>query len=136
MWYTRRKDKEPNAMEPSESILTEPRDTKTLPVISEHIVSTDDTCGGAPRIAGSRIRVKDVVIWHIHQRMSLDEIVMKWPHLTDAGVHAALAYYYDHKDEIEAEIEKDLAWYEEMKSKTPSLVQEKLAKMRNRVEFI
>ena len=75
-------------------------ETKTLPVITEHIVSTKDTCGGALRIAGSRIRVKDVVIWHIHQGMSLDEIITKWPHLTHAGVHAALAHYYDHKDAL------------------------------------
>jgi uncharacterized protein (DUF433 family) len=118
-------------MEPSQGILTEPKETKTLPVIAEHIVSTTDTCGGAPRIAGSRIRVKDVVIWHIHHGMSLDEIITKWPHLTHAGVHAALAYYYDRKDQIEAEIEADEAWYEEMKAKTPSLVQSKLAKLRS-----
>jgi uncharacterized protein (DUF433 family) len=118
-------------MEPSQSTLTEPRETKTLPVISEHIVSTKDTCGGAPRITGSRIRVKDVVIWHLHQRMSLDEIISKWPHLTLAGIHAALAYYYDRKDEIDAEIDADEAWYEEMKAKTPSLVQEKLANSRS-----
>jgi uncharacterized protein (DUF433 family) len=113
-------------MDPSQSILTEPKETKTLPVIAEHIVSTKDTCGGAPRITGSRIRVKDVVIWHVHQRMSLDEIITKWPYLTLAGVHAALAYYCDRKDEIEAEIDVDEAWYEEMKAKTPSLVQTKL----------
>ena len=52
-------------------------------------------------------------------------------YLTLAGVHAALAYYYDRKDEIEAEIDLDEAWYEEMKAKTPSLVQTKLAKLRS-----
>ncbi len=65
--------------------------------------------------------------WHIHQGMSADEIVANWPHLNHAGVYAALAYYYDRKDEIEAEIEADEAWYEEMKATAPSLVQEKLA---------
>jgi len=99
-------------------------------VISEHIVSTKDTCGGAPRITGSRIRVKDVVIWHIHQGLSPDEIITRWPHLSLAGVHSALAYYYDRKDEIEAEIEADEARYEEMKAENPSLVHEKLAKLR------
>jgi uncharacterized protein (DUF433 family) len=118
-------------MEPSQNILTEPRETEPLPVIAEHIVSTKDTCGGAPRIVGTRIRVKDVVIWYIHKGMSLDEIITKWPHLTHAGVHSALAYYYNRKDEIEAEIESDEASYEEMKVKAPSLVQEKLAKLRS-----
>jgi uncharacterized protein (DUF433 family) len=102
----------------------------TLSVIREHIVSTPETCGGKPRIAGSRVRVKDVVIWHVHEGMSLDEIMSKWPHLTLADLHAALAYYYDRKDEVETEIEADVAWYEDMKAKTPSLVQEKLAKLR------
>jgi uncharacterized protein (DUF433 family) len=36
--------------------------TGTVPVIHEHIVWTPDTCGGKPRIAGSRIEVKHVVI--------------------------------------------------------------------------
>src|SRR5260370_37052507 len=112
-------------MEPSQSILRDPSETKTLPVISEHIVSTTDTCGGAPRITGSRIRVKDVVIWHIHQGMSLGEIITKWPHLTHAGVHAALAYYYDRKDEIEAAIAAAGGWDDEMKPKSASLVQDK-----------
>jgi uncharacterized protein (DUF433 family) len=99
----------------------------------EHIVRTPETCGGQPRIAGSRIRVKDVVVWHIHNGISLDEIVTKWPHLSLAGLHAALAYYYDHKDEVEAEIEADVAWYEEMKAKGPSFVKERLAQLRGRM---
>jgi uncharacterized protein (DUF433 family) len=69
----------------------------TIPVIREHIVSTPDTCGGKPRIAGSRIQVKDVVIWHAHLGMTPTEIVSKWPHLTLADIHAALAYYHDHR---------------------------------------
>ena len=117
-------------METSPSTATEDRGAKTIPVVSEHIVSTPNICGGAPRIAESRIRVKDVVIWHVHQAMSPNEIISKWPHLTLAGVHAALAYYYDRKDEIDREIATDEAWYEEMKAKSPSLVQEKTAKLK------
>jgi uncharacterized protein (DUF433 family) len=102
-----------------------PEETRTFPVITEHIVSTRDTCGGAPRIAGSRIRVKDVVIWHLHQGMSLDEILTGWPHLTLAGLHSALAYYYDHKAQVDAELEADEAWYEEMRASQPSPLREK-----------
>ena len=98
----------------------------TLPVIREHIVSTPETCGGKPRIAGSRIRVKDVVIWHVHQAMSPAEIVSKWPHLTLASVYAALAYYHDQREELNAEIMADQAWYETQKAKNPSLLQAKL----------
>ncbi len=100
------------------------------PVIREYIVATPDTCGGKPRIAGSRIRVKDIVIWHVRQGMTPAEIVSKWPHLTLAAVYAALAYYHDHREELNAEIVADQAWYEEQKAKSPSLVQEKLKRLK------
>ena len=35
-----------------------------VPVIREHIVRTPGTCRGKPRIAGTRIKVEQVVIWH------------------------------------------------------------------------
>ena len=70
-------------MESTKSRSSQPEDSPStvglLPVIGEHIVSTPDTCGGKPRIAGSRIRVKDVVVWHDRQGMTPSEIVSKWP---------------------------------------------------------
>ncbi|OJW20276.1 MAG: hypothetical protein BGO49_05095 [Planctomycetales bacterium 71-10] len=87
-----------------------------IPVVREHIVATPDTCGGKPRIAGTRIRVKDVAVWHVHQGMTPEVIVSKWTHLTLAGVHAALAYYYDHRDVIEQELADEAAWYEAQKA--------------------
>jgi hypothetical protein len=54
-------------MEPSPGTVTESEGVTTLRAISEHIVSTKDTCGGDPRIVGSRIRVKDVVIFHLDE---------------------------------------------------------------------
>ena len=113
---------EPN-LSPSEDA---PARAGTLPVIREHIVSTPGTCGGKPRIAGTRIRVKDVVLWHQHQGLAPAEIVSRWPHLTLAAVYAALAYYHDHREELNAEITADQAWYDEQKAKSPSLLQEKL----------
>jgi uncharacterized protein (DUF433 family) len=118
-------------MESSSSQTTDsPSTVGILPVIREHIVSTPDTCGGKPRIAGSRIRVKDVVVWHDRQGMTPSEIVSKWPHLTLASIYAALAYYHDHREEMNAELAADEAWYEEQKAKSPSLLQEKLKKVK------
>ena len=71
-----------------------------LPVIREHIVRTQDTCWGKPRIAGTRIKVKQVVIWHEQMGMSAGEIISKWSHLKLADVYAALTYYHEHRDEI------------------------------------
>src|SRR4051812_14711855 len=69
-----------------------------------HIVSTPDTCGGKPRIAGSRIQVKHLAIMHERQGMSPEDIVSEFPHLTLADVYAALAYYHDHREAMNAEI--------------------------------
>lgn len=70
-------------------------------VIREHIEVTASVIGSKARIAGHRIRVQDVVIWHEKLGMSPDEIVHEYPTITLADVHAALAYYWDHHDEVE-----------------------------------
>jgi uncharacterized protein (DUF433 family) len=44
--------------------------------------------------------------------MTPDEIVEAYPHLTLAQVHAALAYYWEHRDEIEQEIRADQSFVE------------------------
>ncbi len=49
-----------------------------LPVIREHIVSTPGTFGGKPRIAGSRIQVKQVAIMDERQGISPEEIVSEY----------------------------------------------------------
>lgn len=68
-----------------------------------HVVQTSDTCGGAPRIAGTRIRVSQIVLM-TEQGMSADEIVRSLPHLTLGQVHGALSYYHDHLKQIDDEI--------------------------------
>jgi uncharacterized protein (DUF433 family) len=74
------------------------------PLTREHIVSTPDTCGGKPRIHGTRIRVKDIVLWHERMGMSPEEIVSEWSHLTLGDVYAALSYYDDNRARIDAEM--------------------------------
>jgi uncharacterized protein (DUF433 family) len=122
------------SMEPTTS---QPRDSSlggVLPVVSEHIVSTPETCGGKPRIAGSRIQVKHVVVMHELQAMTPQEIVSEYPHLTLADVHASLAYYHDHREEVNADIRAEREWYEEMKSKHPSRLSQKLEARKQHAE--
>jgi uncharacterized protein (DUF433 family) len=88
----------------------------------EHIVSTPGTCGGKPRIAGTRIRVQDVVVWHEAWGLSPEEIVTDFPQLTLAQVHAALAYYYDHREEIRQHMQDAEALVEAFKQQYPSKV--------------
>lgn len=66
---------------------------------------------GIARIAGSRSRVSQIVV--DHQHLTPEEIVATYPHLTLADVHAALAYYNDHREQIDAEIREGERLYEE-----------------------
>jgi uncharacterized protein (DUF433 family) len=97
-----------------------------MAVISEHIEITPGICGGKPRIAGHRIRVQDVVIWHEQMGMSPDEIVSRHPTITLADVYAALAYYHDHFEEIRQQIRDSEAFVRQLQAEIPSKVQQKL----------
>jgi uncharacterized protein (DUF433 family) len=71
------------------------------------IVSTPDTCGGKPRVDGHRITVKHIVLAYQRGGMSPDEIVTAHPTLTLGAAHAALSYYFDHRESIDADIRAD-----------------------------
>lgn len=101
-------------------------DSKTPAVSQEHIEISPGVCGGKPRIAGTRIRVQDIYVWHELQGQSADEVVSQFPHLTPADVHAALTYYFDHRDEIQQQMKASDALVEALKQKYPSKLQEKL----------
>ncbi len=94
-----------------------------LPIIREHIVRTPETCWGKPRIAGSRIKVEQVVIWHKRMGMSPEEIVANWPHLKLADIYAALTYYHDYTDEIERDIAEGENRFDELKARQPSILE-------------
>ena len=53
-------------------------------------------------IDGTRHRVIDIVADHVAHGYSAAQIVEQYPDLTLAQVHAALTYYYDHEDALNA----------------------------------
>jgi len=89
--------------------------------IAEHIEITPGICGGKPRIAGHRIKVQHIVIWHEHQGMTPGEIVLQHPGLTLADVHAALAYYHDHRKQIDDDIHEGFQFAEKLRAGGPSV---------------
>ena len=70
-----------------------------------HIVATPGTCGGRPRIDGTRISVQVIAEYYQLYR-NVDSILEALPHLKAAEVHAALTYYFDHKEFFDEEIRK------------------------------
>ena len=95
----------------------------TISVSKEHIVITPGVCGGKPRIAGHRIKVQDIVIWHERMGMSPDEIIYQHPSITLADVYAALAYYHDHREEIRQQIEEGENFAKQLQGNNPSLIE-------------
>lgn len=68
--------------------------------IGSLITRTPGICGGRPRIAGTGMSVRRVVIWYKLGLMP-EEIADRIGHLSLAQVHAALAYYHANREEIE-----------------------------------
>lgn len=71
---------------------------------------------GRPCIAGTGLRVTDVVMATIFHDRTPGEIASDYS-VSLAQVHAALAYYYQHKDELDADIRQQLDIAHDLKDK-------------------
>ena len=99
------------------------------PSLAAMIVKTPGTCGGKPRIAGTRIKVKHVFVWVEQMGMTPAQVVQEYPHLNMAQVHAALSYYWSHPEEIRQELAEEEKLVAELKAKSPpSKLQDKLTR--------
>jgi uncharacterized protein (DUF433 family) len=74
---------------------------------SNYIESRPDRCSGRPCIAGTRIRVQDIVCDHEIHGLTPEQIAREYPQIGLAQVYAALAYYFDHREEIQRQISED-----------------------------
>src|SRR5262249_61930595 len=79
-----------------------------------------------PRINGHRITFKHIVLDHQRAGMSPDEIVSAYPSLTLSDVYAALAYYHDHRAEIDADIKADDEDWSEIQRQNPGRLLDRL----------
>lgn len=91
-----------------------------VPVIGEYIAVKPGFCGGKPHVAGHRIKVQHIAIWHRRMGLTPEEIVATYPSLSLPAVYAALAYYHSHRAEIGADIEADEKFTAVMKAKAES----------------
>lgn len=81
----------------------------------EHIVLDD---AGAPIIAGSTTKVIEVVLDKIAYGWSPEEIHIQHPNLSLGQIHSALAYYWDHQDELDLDIQRRLEEVETLRRAT------------------
>ncbi|MCE7874377.1 DUF433 domain-containing protein [bacterium CPR1] len=89
------------------------------PKAHPYIVQTSGTCSGRPRIDGTRVRVLDVAAWSERFGWTPDQIAREFE-LSLSQVHAALAYYFDHIEEIREDLRQEDKFAEELRKKNPS----------------
>lgn len=66
-----------------------------------HIVKIEGVCGGEAIIEGTRIAVWHIVDFYYRVGLSVEEILLDWDALKPAQVFDGLAYYHDHREEID-----------------------------------
>ncbi len=82
-------------------------------------------------ITGTRTRVQDIYGLAEIQGLTVDQIVEQLPHLTLGQVHAALAYYFDHREQILNELREDEEFVRMMRAQTgPGPLEQKLGELR------
>lgn len=68
-----------------------------------HIVLDED---GTPIIAGANTKVVELIAEMQAHGLSPEELCFQLPHLSLGQIHSALAYYWDHKGEIDGDLER------------------------------
>ena len=72
-------------------------------ITTSHVVLDD--CGRA-YVEGTRTRITMIVMDQMNG-LTPEQIHEQYPYLTLSKIHSALAYYYDHKQQLDAEIEQE-----------------------------
>jgi uncharacterized protein (DUF433 family) len=81
--------------------------------------------GGEARIAGHRIRVRDIAIARDLEGLSPEEIAASvYPSLSLGEVYSALAYYEDHREEIEQATKDEERLIEEYRRQNTDLIRD------------
>jgi uncharacterized protein (DUF433 family) len=97
-------------------------------IATSHIRLDDQ---GVAWIEGTQVKVIEVALDKLAHGWSPEEMHFQHPHLSLAQIHAALAYYYDHQTELDAEIERRLKFADELAEQSrESPLRKKLLKLR------
>src|SRR5205085_3174026 len=74
---------------------------------------------GVAWIAGANTKVREVVLDKLAHGSSPEEMALQYSHLSLAQIHAALAYYYEHQEELDAEILREWNEVKELAANQP-----------------
>ena len=88
---------------------------------------------GVAWIVGANTKVIDVVLDKLAYGWSPEEIHFQHSHLSLAQIHSALAYYYENRDALDAEIERESQEAEQLKDQVSNpTLRQKLLKLKKR----
>ncbi len=82
----------------------------------KHILMNQDN---VPIIAGTTMKVVELVLDKIAYGWSPEELHLNHPYLTMGQIHSALAYYWDHAEEIDRDIQRRLEQIDALQSRIP-----------------
>ncbi|HAZ45590.1 MAG TPA: hypothetical protein DDW76_30505 [Cyanobacteria bacterium UBA11369] len=68
-----------------------------------------------PIIAGTTMKVIELIEAHLAYGWNAEEIHRQHPYLTMSQIYSALAYYWDHKQELDADMERRYQYAEKMR---------------------
>ncbi len=69
-----------------------------------------------PLLTGTGTKVVEIVLDHLAHGADADEIQQHYPYLTLGQIHCALAYYYDHQEELDNDIARRLRKVDDIQS--------------------
>lgn len=103
-------------------VLAMASDAPTTHTEYAHIVCTPGIVGGEPRIDGHRIRVRDIVAARDCGGFSPEETAASiYPGINLAQIYSALAYYEDHRSEIDDAVKREAVLADEFRKRHPQL---------------
>src|SRR3990172_7112609 len=81
----------------------------------EHVVLDENN---VPIITGTTMKVIELVLEHMAYDWSPEELHLQHPYLTLGQVYSALAYYWDHQEELDQDIERRAQFVEQVQQAT------------------
>ncbi|MBA4183855.1 MAG: DUF433 domain-containing protein [Acidobacteria bacterium] len=82
-------------------------------------------------VADTRVKVIEIALDKLAHGSSPEELHFQYPHLSMAQIHHALAYYYDHREELDDEILRRLREVNELAARqADSPLRQKLRGLR------
>jgi uncharacterized protein (DUF433 family) len=82
----------------------------------EHILLTD---AQVPVIAGTTMKVVELVLAQAAYGWSAEELSTQFPSLTLGQIYSALAYYWDHRETMDADIEGRIRKVDQIRNSLP-----------------